>query len=137
MSVIGLVPSLIDIPTKSDTLGSIGILELTGIVSFNVKRVYFLHAIPEGSERGSHAHKALWQLMFAPSGTFKICLDDGVSFYEFKLENASQALLIPPGYWRTLRDFSSHAVCVVLASDVYDESDYIRDYDEFLKWRSY
>jgi dTDP-4-dehydrorhamnose 3,5-epimerase-like enzyme len=127
---------LLSIPNVRNEMGSLGIIEFKSLIDFEVKRTYFIHSIPEGSERGSHAHKALWQLMFAPSGAFKICLDDGVSFYEFKLENASQALLIPPGYWRTLRDFSSHAVCVVLASDVYDESDYIRNYDEFLKWRS-
>jgi dTDP-4-dehydrorhamnose 3,5-epimerase-like enzyme len=130
-----LMPKLIAIPQIEDSLGSLGILEGSELVPFDMRRVYFIHSVPAGSVRGSHAHKTLQQVIFAASGSLDLILDDGDSRYEFELSNATMAVQIPPGYWRTLANFSNNAICVVLASQLYDESDYIRDYKAFLEWR--
>jgi len=129
------LPSLVHLPCISDPLGTLGVIEGPSILPFDVKRAYFIQGIPAGSVRGSHAHKELQQLIFAPSGSFDLILDDGVKLFEFRLESQSVAVVVPPGYWRTLQNFSSDAVCMVLASAMYDESDYIRDYQEFLNWK--
>jgi hypothetical protein len=102
---------------------------------FEVKRIYYLYAIPENQERGAHAHKELFQLLLAASGSFKVELDDGKSTKKLFLNQPSQGLLIKPGIWRNLTDFSFGSVALVLASEYYTETDYIRNYDEFLKYR--
>ena len=127
---------MVKLPNVENPLGSLGILEGPELVPFDIRRVYFIHSVPEGAVRGSHAHKELNQVIFAASGSLDLILDDGKSKYEFELNNASKAVQVPPGFWRTLKNFSTNAVCVVLASHLFDESDYIRDYDEFLKWRN-
>lgn len=104
-------------------------------VPFDVKRVYYLYDVPGGESRGSHAHKQLSQLIIAASGSFRVTLDDGVTRKSFVLNRPYQGLCVRPGIWRDLDDFSSGAVCMVLASEVYQEDDYIRDYEEFLKFR--
>lgn len=104
-------------------------------VPFDVKRVYYLYDVPGGESRGGHAHKALFQLVVAVSGSFTVTLDDGTDKKTFALNRPYQGLLVVPGIWRTLDDFSSGAVCLVLASEKYDEGDYIRDYEEFLKFK--
>ena len=102
---------------------------------FEVKRIYYLYAIPENQERGAHAHKELFQLLLAASGSFTVELDDGKSTKKLFLNQPSQGLLIKPGIWRNLTDFSFGSVALVLASEYYTETDYIRNYDEFLKYR--
>ena len=106
-----------------------------GLKPFDVKRVYYLYDVPGGESRGSHAHKELEQLVVAASGSFRVTLDDGKSKRTFYLNRPYQGLFIKPGLWRDLDDFSSGAVCMVLASDVYKAEDYIRDYQEFLRYR--
>lgn len=103
---------------------------------FNVKRVYYLYDVPGGENRGSHAHKDLSQLIIAASGSFRVTLDDGKCKRSFFLNRPYQGLYVKPGMWRDLEDFSSGAVCMVLASEVYQAEDYIRDYDEFIKFRN-
>ena len=91
--------------------------------------------MPGGESRGGHAHKDLYQLIIAASGSFSVTLDDGSVKRTFTLNRPYQALMVKPGIWRTLDDFSSGSVCLVLASEKYDENDYLRTYDEFLKYR--
>ena len=102
---------------------------------FEVKRIYYLYAIPENQERGAQAHKELFQLLLAASGSFTVELDDGKSTKKVFLNQPSQGLLIKPGIWRNLTDFSFGSTALVLASEYYTETDYIRNYDEFLKYR--
>jgi oxalate decarboxylase/phosphoglucose isomerase-like protein (cupin superfamily) len=127
-------PTLIPIPTFSNPLGSLGVVEGVGEFPFSIKRVYFLHNVPEGAVRGSHAHKNLSQLIIALSGSLTVTLDDGFAPRVFELESADQGLTVPPGYWRTLTNFSEGCTALVLASEEFKPSDYIRDYDEFLLW---
>ena len=119
----------------SDRKGNLSVVENGITLPFNVKRVYYLYDVPGGESRGSHAHKELSQLIIAASGSFKVTLDDGKVKRTFFLNRPYQGLYVKPGMWRDLEDFSSGAVCMVLASDVYKAEDYIRDYDEFLKFR--
>ena len=116
----------------SDRKGNITVIENGVTVPFNVKRTYYLYDVPGGESRGGHAHKNLHQLIVAASGSFTVTLDDGSVKRTFLLNRPYQGLLVVPGIWRTLDDFSSGAVCMVLASEGYDEADYIRDYNEFL-----
>ena len=120
----------------SDRKGNISVVENGRDVPFNVKRTYYLYDVPGGESRGGHAHKELRQLIIAASGSFTVTLDDGHVKRTFTLNRPYQGLYVVPGIWRTLDDFSSGAVCLVLASEKYDTSDYIRDYNEFLKYKS-
>lgn len=120
----------------SQRKGNISVVQNGDTVPFDVKRVYYLYDVPGGESRGSHAHKGLYQLIVAASGAFRVTLDDGKVKRTFILNRPYQGLLVKPGIWRDLDDFSSGAVCMVLASEVYQEDDYIRDYDEFLKFRN-
>lgn len=115
--------------------GNISVVENNKDVPFEVKRVYYLYDVPGGESRGSHAHKELFQLIIAASGSFSVTLDDGEVKRTFLLNRPYQGLLVVPGIWRTLDDFSSGSVCMVLASDVYIKEDYIRDYNDFLDFR--
>ena len=117
----------------SDRKGNITVIENGVTVPFDVKRTYYLYDVPGGESRGGHAHKDLHQLIVAASGSFTVTLDDGSVKRTFLLNRPYQGLFVVPGIWRTLDDFSSGAVCMVLASEGYDEADYIRDYNEFLK----
>ena len=117
----------------SDRKGNLTVVGKGLDVPFDVKRVYYLYDVPGGESRGGHAHKALYQLIVAVSGSFTVTLDDGTDKKTFVLNRPYTGLLVVPGIWRTLDDFSSGAVCLVLASEIYDEADYIRDYEEFLK----
>lgn len=111
-------------------------LDDRSILPFDVKRVYYLYGIPKSQDRGAHAHKELFQLLLAASGSFKVELDDGKSKKELFLNKPSQGLLIVPGIWRNLMEFSFGSVALVLASEYYTEDDYIRSYDDFLKYRN-
>lgn len=115
--------------------GDISVVENGETVPFDTKRLYYLYDVPGGVSRGGHAHKGLWQLIIAASGCFTVTLDDGNVKRVFTLNRPYQGLLIKPGIWRELDDFSSGSVCLVLASEKYDEADYIRTYDEFLEYR--
>ena len=102
---------------------------------FDVKRVYYLYDVPGGESRGAHAHRELETLIVAASGSFTVTLDDGKCKRSFCLNRPYQGLYVKSGLWRDLCDFSSGAVCMVLASEVYQKEDYIRDYQEFLEFR--
>jgi len=120
----------------SDRKGNLTVVENRKTLPFDVKRVYYLYDVPGGEDRGSHAHKELEQLIIAASGSFKVTLDDGLCKRSFFLNRPYQGLYVKPGLWRNLDDFSSGAVCMVLASDVYKADDYIRDYNVFLDFRN-
>ena len=119
----------------SDRKGNLTVVENGATLPFNVKRVYYLYDVPGGESRGSHAHRELEQLIVAASGSFTVTLDDGTGKRSFFLNRPYQGLYVKPGLWRDLDDFSSGAVCMVLASEVYEAGDYIRDYNEFLSFR--
>lgn len=119
----------------SDRKGNLTVVENGVTLPFDVKRVYYLYDVPGGESRGSHAHRELEQLIVAASGSFTVTLDDGVTKRSFFLNRPYQGLYVKPGLWRDLDNFSSGAVCLVLASEVYQKEDYIRDYQEFLKFR--
>lgn len=119
----------------SDRKGNLTVVENGKTLPFDVKRVYYLYDVPGGENRGSHAHRELEQLIIAASGSFTVTLDDGNSKRSFFLNRPYQGLYVKPGMWRDLVDFSSGAVCMVLASDVYKADDYIRNYEDFIKFR--
>ena len=119
----------------SDRKGNLSVVQSNSIVPFDIKRIYYLYDVPGGESRGGHAHKKLYQLIIAASGSFSVTLDDGKIKRTFFLNHPYQGLYIVPGIWRTLDDFSSGAVCLVLASGKYDETDYIRDYDNFIQYK--
>lgn len=119
----------------SDRKGNLTVVENGVTLPFNVKRVYYIYDVPGGENRGAHAHKQLEQLIVAASGSFTVTLDDGKSKRSFFLNRPYQGLYVKPGLWRDLEDFSSGAICMVLASDVYQKEDYIRDYNDFITYR--
>lgn len=122
---------IIDLPKISDPRGNLTFIENSHI-PFDIKRVYYLYDVPGGSDRGSHAHKNLHQFIVAMSGSFDVELDDGKSKKRFQLNRSHYGLYVCPMMWRLLDNFSSGAVCLVLASDPYSEHDYLRNYDEFI-----
>ena len=119
----------------SDRKGNITVVENKEDIPFEVRRTYYLYDVPGGESRGGQALRELSQLIIAASGSFTVTLDDGKVKRTFVLNRPYQGLYIVPGIWRTLDDFSTGAVCLVLASHGYDEADYIRDYDEFIKYK--
>ena len=119
----------------SDRKGNLTVVENGRTLPFDVKRVYYLYDVPGGESRGAHAHKELEQLIIAASGSFTVTLDDGKCKRSFFLNRPYQGLYVKPGMWRTLEDFSSGAVCMVLASECFNREDYIRDYSLFLSYR--
>lgn len=120
----------------SDRKGNLTVVENGKTLPFDVKRVYYLYDVPGGENRGAHAHRELSQLIVAASGSFTVTLDDGKCKRSFFLNRPYQGLFVKPGMWRDLEDFSSGAVCMVLASDVYKQEDYIRSYEEFISFRN-
>jgi dTDP-4-dehydrorhamnose 3,5-epimerase-like enzyme len=123
---------VIDLPKIHDPRGNLTFVESGRQIPFNISRVYYLYDVPGGSERGGHAHLALHQFVIAMSGSFDIVLDDGFDKKRVHLNRSYMGLYLPPMTWRELDNFSSGSVCMVLASDVYDEADYLRDYSEFM-----
>ena len=121
---------------SSDRRGNMSVVENGKSLPFDVKRVYYLYDVPGGVERGGHAHRSLYQLIIAVSGSFSVTLDDGKLKRTVFLNRPNRGLLVVPGLWRTIEDFSSGAVCMVLASSEYDEDDYIRDYSSFLNLKN-
>ena len=124
---------LIDLPKIAEPRGNLTFIEGGRHVPFDIKRVYYLYDVPGGAERGGHAHKNLHQLIVAMSGSFDIVLDDGRQKKRIHLNRSYYGLYVCPMIWREMDNFSSGAVCLVLASNLYDESDYYRDYSNFLK----
>ncbi|WP_336128391.1 sugar 3,4-ketoisomerase [Mesoflavibacter sp. CH_XMU1422-2] len=125
---------LVEIPKIKDVRGNLSVVE-KDTIPFDIKRVYYLYDVPSDAYRGGHAHKEQLELLIALSGSFEVTLDDGKSKRSIILNKPNKGLLIPKGIWRELQDFSSGSVCLVLASDVFDEEDYIRDYNDFLSFK--
>lgn len=123
---------LVDLPKISDPRGNLTFIEGNHHIPFDIQRVYYLYDVPGGAERGGHAHKQLSQLIIAMSGSFDVILDDGVEKKRFHLNRSYQGLYVCPMIWRELDNFSSGSVCMVLASNRYDEADYFREYGEFM-----
>lgn len=115
--------------------GNLTVVQNEKEIPFDVKRCYYLYDVPGGEERGGHSHKQLKQLIIAASGSFDVRLDDGQVKRTFTLNRPYQGLFVVPGIWRDLDNFSSGSVCLVLASEVYQKEDYIRNYNEFLEWK--
>ncbi|WP_412984224.1 sugar 3,4-ketoisomerase [Pontimicrobium sp. IMCC45349] len=127
--------SIIEIPKIEDTRGNLAVIE-KDIIPFEIKRVYYLFDVPSNAYRGGHAHKQLMQFIIPLSGSFDVVLDDGKEKTRVMLNKPHKGLLIPTGVWREIDNFSSGAVCLVLASEEFSEEDYIRDYEEFIKFKS-
>ena len=125
---------IIELPKIQDVRGNLTFVQSDDHVPFDIKRVYYLYDVPGGSERGSHAHRNLHQFIIAMSGSFDVVLDDGSNEPKrFHLARSYYGLYVCPMMWRTLDNFSSGSVCMVLASEFYDEDEYLRDYDEFMQ----
>jgi dTDP-4-dehydrorhamnose 3,5-epimerase-like enzyme len=124
---------LLEIPKIKEPRGNLSVIE-NDLIPFEIKRVYYLYDVPSGSERGGHAHKKLKQFLIALSGSFNVVLNDGKEETIITLNKPNEGLLIYPGIWRELNNFSSGSVSLVIASDVYEEDDYIRDFDEFITY---
>lgn len=129
-------PSIIKIPGSIDERGEISFFEINKEIDFAIKRIYYISKVPPNLTRGHHGHKKLKQFMIAINGSFEVELDDGKNKYSFILNNSKEGLYIPAGYYRVLKNFSSGAICLVCASEIYDKEDYIFDYQDFLKWKS-
>lgn len=121
---------ILDIPKITDPRGNLAVIE-KDTLPYKVKRVYYLYDVPSDAYRGGHSHKECLEFLVALSGSFEVVLDDGTSKKRVTLNKPNKGLLIPTGVWRELENFSSGAVCLVLASEEYDEADYIREYEEF------
>lgn len=123
---------IFDLPRINDPRGNLTFVEGGRHVPFDIRRVYYLYDVPGGAERGGHGHKALHQLIIAMSGSFDIHLDDGFEKKTIHMNRSYYGLYVCPMIWREIDNFSSGAVCMVLASEYYDELDYYRDYDKFI-----
>lgn len=129
-----MIGKLIDLPKIADPRGNLTVVEQLNQVPFEIARVYWTYDIPGGGRRGGHAHRTCEEVVIAVSGSFDVELFDGKERHVYHLNHPYQGLYIGTGVWRTLEDFSSGAVCLVVASELFDEDEYIYDYDEFLKF---
>ena len=128
-----MLAQFVDLPVVADPRGNLCFVESTRHVPFEIQRVYYLYDVPSQSTRAGHAHKALHQLLIAVSGSFDVKLHDGRTEQTVTLNRPNRALHVGPMLWREIENFSSGSVCLVLASHPYDEADYIRDFDTFLR----
>lgn len=124
---------IVDLPVIHDPRGNLTFIESNRHIPFNIERVYYLYDVPGGAERGGHAHKKLQQFIIAMSGSFDIIIDDGFNKRRIHLNRSYYGLYLCPMIWREIDNFSSGSVCMVLASALYDEADYFRSYDQFIK----
>jgi hypothetical protein len=124
---------IVTLPKITDPRGNLTFIEGDRHVPFSISRVYYLYDVPGGAERGGHAHRALHQLIIAMSGSFDVILDDSTGKHRFHLNRSYTGLYVCPMIWREIDNFSSGSVCMVLASNRYDEADYYRNYDEYVK----
>ncbi len=124
---------IIELPKIADPRGNLTFIESSRHIPFDIKRVYHLYDVPGGAERGAHGHRKLQQFIVAMSGSFDVLLDDGLKTKRVQLNRSYYGLYVCPMMWRDITNFSSGAVCMVLASEYYDEKDYYRDYDQFLQ----
>lgn len=122
---------ILPIPKIQDVRGNLSVIE-GDVIPFAMKRVYYLYDVPSGAERGGHSHKMQQEFLVALSGSFTVVLTDGKDKISVTLNKPNEGLLIPNGIWRELENFSSGSVCLVIASDIFEEADYIRDYNDFL-----
>ena len=130
-------PRIIDIPTKVDSMGDLSFVEAEDIVPFEIRRTYFITGIPALARRGGHAHKDLFEFIIAVHGAFTVKLQDQEgNEHEFRLDSPAKGLFVDSLYWRELFDYDEGSACLVLASNHYDEADYLRDFDEFLQYRA-
>ena len=125
---------LVDIPKMSDHRGNLSVVENFREFPIEIKRLFWIYGVPEGEGRAAHAHKEQVQLIIPISGHFTVVLDNGSQKETFHLDRPNQGLLVNPPIWISLEDFSKDAVCLVIAPEIYDEDDYMREYDEFLEW---
>ncbi|HEY9550815.1 MAG TPA: FdtA/QdtA family cupin domain-containing protein [Prevotella sp.] len=128
------IGKLINLTKITDPRGNLTVAESCRNIPFCIQRAYWVYDIPGGESRGGHAHRQCKEFLIAVGGSFHVTLDNGKEQCTYLLNHPYQGLLVDTGIWRTLNDFSSGAVCLVLASDLYNEEDYIREYDEFLKY---
>lgn len=126
---------ILSIPKIEDPRGNLSVIE-NDVIPFDIKRVYYLYDVPSGAERGGHSHKEQQEFLVALSGSFDVILNDGKVEKTVSLNKPFEGLLITNGIWRELKNFSSGAVCLVIASDVFSEEDYIREFEDFLKSKS-
>ena len=127
--------SLIQLPKVESRSGNLTPLQNSIEIPFDIKRIFYLYDIPGGKDRGAHAHIECHQFLIAGSGSFDVLLDDGKSKKLVALSQPYKGLHIPPGIWASEVNFSSGSICLVLASHLFDERDYMRDYESFLKWK--
>ncbi|MGG7034337.1 MAG: sugar 3,4-ketoisomerase [Flavobacterium sp.] len=126
---------IIELPKIEDRRGNLSVIE-GATIPFDIKRVYYLYDVPSGSTRGGHAHIKQLELLIPLSGSFDVILNNGIDKETVTLNRPNEGLLIPTGIWRELENFSSGSVCLVLASDVFDEEDYIRNFDDFILYKN-
>lgn len=125
---------IVDLPKIFDPRGNLTVAEGNTHLPYEVERVYWVYDVPAGESRGGHAHRQCRELIIAVSGSFSVTIDNGREKETYHLNHPYQGLLVETGVWRTLDDFSSGAVCLVLASDKFDEADYIRDYSDYIDY---
>lgn len=126
---------IIRLPQEEDPRGSLTYIYENQQVPFPIRRVFYIYDVPAGKDRGAHAHRECWQFIIAASGALEVYVSDGENEKTYTLNRPYQGLLIPPGIWAQEREFSSGALCLVLASHEYSEADYIRSYSDYLDYR--
>lgn len=126
---------LIELTRIYDPRGNLSVVENLRDLPFEIKRVFWIYDVPGGENRGGHAHKNLYQFIVAANGSFHVNVTDGITNQSYFLNHPYMGVIIPPGFWASQVDFSSGAVCLVMASEYFDEEDYIRDFNEFLKYK--
>lgn len=124
---------LVDVPKILDERGNLSFIEELNHIPFQIKRIYWIYDVPGGEVRGGHAYKTLHEFIVALSGSFDVILDDGKTKQTYSLNRSYYGLYVPNMVWRSIENFSTNSLCMILASEKYDENDYLRDYEEFIK----